>query len=933
MVPAPTTDPAEPGDPRPTVVAAVLALDGVDVSDTVAAVTGQVYEVARIVVIGGEAEGLDSAPTLRRFIATLGPDTDLVWVVHGDARPRPDALGALVAELERNEASVVGSKVLRADRAELLESVGAATDVYGEPYTGLDEDEMDLQQYDVVRDVAFVLGVSMLVRRDLLRGLKGPDELLAPTAAGIDFSQRARIAGGRVMVAPSSEVLHEGRCREGVAPWREQAGRMRAMLKAYRLVTLAWVVPVGFLLYLADAIFQLALGRPRPLGQLIAATLWNVVYLPSTLAARRSLAPLRMVGDEELFRYQVSGSVRWRERADEIDERFGSIIDEEAEAGLAEPAAATARGPLAAALLALLFVGLAARAVWFGRLPAVGFSLPFPVDPAAVLASYAGGWNPTGLGSPEPIHPAAALAALAKFLLAGWDGAEAVLTAGAMLLGMFGTARLLGRFGIGPAARYAGAVVAVLGPFVAAAGEAAYWPAVVGMSGLPWALDAVFRSWPTGWRSRLRRVSVMVLAMAPAAALVPLATTVPVVVALAGVVAGRRRWAALGRSLIPVMAGTVFVGVYLLGVGPSVLLGGGGPADLALVSPVWLAVLAVAAVLAVIRGGQGGDLAGWGALLVGFALVGDRVPGTGTEVAAAAVLVASLGAAMVVAGAFGGGLVGGWRRPVQVVAAAAALAALAPVATAIPAGRVYLPSDVWSDRLAFATALAPPSGPDRVLLVASGEVLPGAVREGDGFVYRLVDGEGPRLDEAWLPTERAGDRALDETLAEVVLAEGVRPGAALAPFAIRWIVVLGDTPFTEALANQVDLAPIPLGPGIAVYRNEAAMPRAAASDGSAWTWTYAAASGPASEGARVRIADNADRRWRPDWVRDGWANSVSARTGEVWFATDPAARAAGWAAVGLALAALAGVAVPQQAGTSRIVEAEGEAETSEEVKV
>src|SRR5690606_11489706 len=182
------------------------------------------------------------------FVTGLDAAVDLVWIVHGDARPRPDALGALVAEMDRSEASLVGPKVIDAATLDRLESVGSATDVFGEPYSGLDADEVDLEQYDVVRDVAFVSAVSMLVRRDLVRGLRGIDPLLPPVAAGMDFSQRARIAGGRVMVAPSSEVLHSRTCREEVASWREWAGRMRSMLKVYRLITLAWVVPIGTLL-------------------------------------------------------------------------------------------------------------------------------------------------------------------------------------------------------------------------------------------------------------------------------------------------------------------------------------------------------------------------------------------------------------------------------------------------------------------------------------------------------------------------------------------------------------------------------------------------------------------------------------------------------------------------------------------------------------
>ncbi|NIS34385.1 MAG: hypothetical protein GWN07_27770, partial [Actinobacteria bacterium] len=52
-------------------------------------------------------------------------------------------------------------------------SVGFATDVFAAPYTGLQPDEVDQEQYDVIRDVAAVSAASMLIRRDLLMGLGG----------------------------------------------------------------------------------------------------------------------------------------------------------------------------------------------------------------------------------------------------------------------------------------------------------------------------------------------------------------------------------------------------------------------------------------------------------------------------------------------------------------------------------------------------------------------------------------------------------------------------------------------------------------------------------------------------------------------------------------------------------------------------------------
>src|SRR5690606_40406632 len=103
-------------------------------------------------------------------IAATDSTVDYLWFLHSDARPRPDALAALVREVERNEASLGGSKLLVAGSRDELEEVGSATDVFGEPYSGLEEGEIDLQQYDVVREVAFVRSASMLARRDLAQG-------------------------------------------------------------------------------------------------------------------------------------------------------------------------------------------------------------------------------------------------------------------------------------------------------------------------------------------------------------------------------------------------------------------------------------------------------------------------------------------------------------------------------------------------------------------------------------------------------------------------------------------------------------------------------------------------------------------------------------------------------------------------------------------
>ena len=177
----------------------------------------------------------------------------------------------------------------------------------------------------MVRDVAAVSGTSMLVRRDLMRGLGAIDDHLATEAAAIDFCQRARLRGARVVLVPSSEVLHPAPSERKTPPWREEAGRVRAMIKVYSWVTLLWALPGAFLTGLLEAIAAPVLGR-WTLFNWVRTWGWNILFLPSTLIERHRARKGRVVNEGELFRYQLRGSARLRafgsEAATWLEERF-----------------------------------------------------------------------------------------------------------------------------------------------------------------------------------------------------------------------------------------------------------------------------------------------------------------------------------------------------------------------------------------------------------------------------------------------------------------------------------------------------------------------------------------------------------------------------------------------------------------------------------
>lgn len=898
------SEPTGPPEDDTHVACAVLEVDGGHVAGTVEAVRSSVYEVDKVVVIGDDVpDGLEGFDSIDAMLATIGSEIDAVWIIHSDARPRPDALGALVAEMDRNHASLVGSKIVDATGIH-LESVGSATDVFGEPYTGLDPDEVDLEQYDVVRDVASVSGVSTLVRRDLLRGLGGLDPALPPGAAGQDLSQRARLAGSRVMIVPSSEVRHDGACGHDVSTWQERAGRYRAMLKVYGIVTLVWLIPLSLIIGLIDGVVRIFLRQPRRLLDHGLAVAWNLWRFPGSVRARMRVRAIRHVGDEELFRYQLPGSVLLRDLGADIGERFGWVID--AEPGVVtedaiESESSRAVPVIVAVTLALL--ALASRGVLFSALPAARFSLPLERDWSGVLASYAGSWNPAGLGSLDPVHPSVAFTSAVQAVFGGWPAVTTVITAASLVLGTIGFGRFMGRLGIDGPSRYLGAIAMLAGPFAMAIGRAGDWAGLVAIGAIPWFVDLCIAAWPVSWRGRFGRLGTLFLASVVLASFAPVA----LLFGAGGVIAVSAFTTGVGTSSLLTMILCVDLGAfalspYLAGVGPAAFTDSGPDVDL-VVSPWAGGALAVAAVLMAVAGRRRvvGAM-GVGVSMVGLALVAALFS-IGGDVSVGAAVVGALGTGVIVAA----GLSVDQERSiagsaVQWVAVGASVLVIGAALTSIGNGRLGLPEDAWTDRLAFVAGLSADPESARTLLVGLPESLPGDSRIGNGYAYRLVSGDSITFAEARLAPPRIGDRVLSETLALIDRGDVLQPGRLLAPFAVQWVMVVDEVEFADVLSAQVDLTEVPLSEGVRVFRNEAFQPRVSASSGD-WDAAFFGGSGPAGSGS-VRVADNASVRFGPEWSQDEWANRVSAAEGIVTYEPVPVRRTLALTVVSLSVLAL-----------------------------
>ncbi len=485
--------------PSSIAVVAILA-DGTSALDhTLEAAVAQSYEPAAVYVVGDSAEasaaalGVPWERSIQALLGNLEPVITHVWLLAAGAVPRPDALYALVFESERVGAGVAGSKLLELKNPDRLVSVGMATDVFDVPYLGLDEDELDAGQYDVVRDVAAVAGSSVLVRRDLAKGLGGPDSLMPPGAAAIDLSQRGRVLGARVVVVPSSEVGLPERPESPL--WREEAGRIRSMIKVYSPVTLLWALPLRFLIGLLEAVAAPFVGRWTLLVWL-RSWLWNLVRLPSTMRARAVLQANAHAGDAELFRYQLRGSASLKTLWTELVEAARARFPTEERSGLAAWAREIRRPAFGVGVAALIYSLTATRGLWSG-FPASGFSLPLPTRGADAVAAYAGGWNPAGFGSVEQLPPFLGVAGVWQQLL--FDRAD--LASGSLVLlaflgGIWGTSRLLRTWSVESVPGILAGMALMAGPAARSLAGNGHVAGLVGLALVPWVMRVAVAPWP-----------------------------------------------------------------------------------------------------------------------------------------------------------------------------------------------------------------------------------------------------------------------------------------------------------------------------------------------------------------------------------------------------------------------------------------------------
>lgn len=144
-------------------------------------------------------------------------DAEYFLLLNSDVEVPAGWLEPLVSWMDEHlECGACGPKILSYDRRDTFEYAGAAgglIDKYGFPFCRgrvLKWFEKDMGQYDSPKDVLWVSGAAMLVRRRVWRQLGGLDDRFFAHMEEIDLCWRMQLEGWNVTVVPASKVYHVG---------------------------------------------------------------------------------------------------------------------------------------------------------------------------------------------------------------------------------------------------------------------------------------------------------------------------------------------------------------------------------------------------------------------------------------------------------------------------------------------------------------------------------------------------------------------------------------------------------------------------------------------------------------------------------------------------------------------------------------------------
>ena len=239
-----------------------------------------------------------------------------IALLNNDAEAEPGWLGHLLSAFADPGVGMAASKIVVYEDPRVIDKAGHLIFPDGQN-RGRGTGEIDRGQYDRTEEVLWPDGCACMYRRAMLDEIGLFDEALFAYGDDAELGLRARIAGWRCLYVPQAVVRHHRGATLGVASPRRIAliERNRVLLAVKHFPwDLLLLNPVFFAARLAAGAWAALRGRGeagrirgaaarlRALAALAQGNLEALLRIPSTLAKRRALRPLRRLSNAEIRR-------------------------------------------------------------------------------------------------------------------------------------------------------------------------------------------------------------------------------------------------------------------------------------------------------------------------------------------------------------------------------------------------------------------------------------------------------------------------------------------------------------------------------------------------------------------------------------------------------------------------------------------------------
>lgn len=136
---------------------------------------------------------------------------DYVFLFNNDATIHPKALSELVKVAQnQTQAGILGAKVYYSDKANTIWYAGARRRQGVLAATDIGRGQVDRGQFSTLREVDYIFGAAMLIRRQLFEQIGLFDEQFFLYLEDLDLCLRAQEASFSLLFVPEAHVWHKG---------------------------------------------------------------------------------------------------------------------------------------------------------------------------------------------------------------------------------------------------------------------------------------------------------------------------------------------------------------------------------------------------------------------------------------------------------------------------------------------------------------------------------------------------------------------------------------------------------------------------------------------------------------------------------------------------------------------------------------------------